>query len=61
MRKTFLEVPTLLRRRSFGSPPSARETAQPAGPRQSPSAGQAKEWTLIAANVGGQIGLDAYL
>eukprot|EP00959_Pyramimonas_sp_CCMP1952_P021209 447354-Pyramimonas_sp.AAC.1 len=33
----------------------------PAGPRPCPSAGQAKEWTMITANVGGQLGLDAYL
>eukprot|EP00959_Pyramimonas_sp_CCMP1952_P164292 3434605-Pyramimonas_sp.AAC.1 len=58
MRRTFLEASILQRRRSLGSLFSVREMTCPAGPRPVPSAGQAKEWTMITANAGGQLGLD---
>eukprot|EP00959_Pyramimonas_sp_CCMP1952_P259499 5425544-Pyramimonas_sp.AAC.1 len=61
MRITFLEASAVQRRRSFGSLLSVREMTCPAGPRPGPSAGQAKESAMITANVGGQLGLDAYL
>eukprot|EP00959_Pyramimonas_sp_CCMP1952_P392251 8219474-Pyramimonas_sp.AAC.1 len=51
----------MLRRRGFGPLPSVIVQPRLAGPRLTPSAGRAKEWTLITAAVGGKIGLDAYL